>query len=54
VKVAFEWLRTNNHLYADLPDVDLTVPKVIDSSRFIASQNTDIESKEEIRVVFPD
>jgi hypothetical protein len=54
VKAAFEWLRTNNHLYTDLPDVDLTAPKVIDGSRFIASQNTDIESKEEIRVVFPD
>jgi hypothetical protein len=54
VQEAFQWLQTNNHLYADLPDINLAAPKVIDGSRLIASQNSDIESREEIRVIFPD
>jgi hypothetical protein len=54
VMEAFEWLKANNRLYADLPVPSITAPIIIDNSEAASSQNSDIETKEEIKVVFPD
>ena len=54
VKTAFEWLKQNNKLYKDVEMPEIGQPKVIDTSSSVSSSNTDIESKEEITVVFPD
>ncbi|CAB9529143.1 hypothetical protein SEMRO_2410_G326700.1 [Seminavis robusta] len=52
---AFNWLKQNNCLYhdAEFPS-DLPTPVIIDNSHSVESDNTDIEIKEEINVVFPD
>ena len=51
---AFSWLKTNNRLFADLDPPDFITPIIIDNSEEVISENTDIELKEEIKVVFPD
>ena len=51
---AFNWLKLNNRLYEDEPLPNLSTPIVIDQSREVESENSDIETKEQITVVFPD
>ena len=51
---AFEWLQTNNELYKDMPTPQIGQPRIIDTSTEVESENTDIETKEELSVVFPD
>ena len=51
---AFEWLRHNNRLYMDMEAPTIAAPVVIDNSEEVESENTDIETREEIKVVFPD
>ena len=52
---AFKWLKANNRLYQDaIFSVDVEPPVIIDRSEEVESENSDIEIKEEIRVVFPD
>ena len=51
---AFEWLKENNVLYKDMTTPEIGKPTVIDTSTEVESQNSDIETKEEISVVFPD
>jgi Helitron helicase-like domain at N-terminus len=51
---AFTWLKTNNRLYENVPQPKIEAPTVIDNSHYVDSENSDIEIKEEIRVVFPD
>ena len=54
VEEAFNWLKANNNFYAQLPIPTFTSPTIIDNSKEVEDGNTDIELKEEIRVVFPD
>ena len=57
VREAFAWLQANNKFYANAPTPnfdDLPNPIIIDNSNNVESENTDIELKEEIKVVFPD
>eukprot|EP00978_Attheya_sp_CCMP212_P011122 scaffold27210_cov31-Attheya_sp.AAC.3 len=51
---AFEWLRNNNRLYADMVLPNIGAPSVIDNTEKVQSENSDIESREELKVVFPD
>ena len=51
---AFEWLKKNNRLYKDAATPSIGAPTVIDNSEQVESENTDIEVKEEMKVVFPD
>ena len=44
----------NNRLYENVPPPKIGTPAVIDNSHHVASENSDIEMKEEIKVVFPD
>jgi hypothetical protein len=53
---AMEWLKKNNHLYKGLhiPSIeDLPEPIIIDDSKLVESENTQIESRFEYTVVFP-
>ena len=50
---AFKWLQENNSLCKDLPQPSIGKPMVIDTSSTAESKNSDIETKEEITVVFP-
>ena len=50
---AFEWLKENNELCKDMPTPEIGQPTIIDSSHRVESTNNDIETKEEITVVFP-
>ena len=53
---AMKWLKKNNHLYKDLhiPSTeDLPEPIIIDNSKLVESENTQIESRFEYTVVFP-
>ena len=53
---AMEWLKKNNHLYKDLhiPSIeDLPEPIIINNSKLVESENTQIESRFEYTVVFP-
>ena len=54
VEEAFIWLKANNNFYAQLPIPTFTSPTIIDNSKEVEDGNTDIELKEELRVVFPD
>ena len=54
VREALEWLKKNNRLYAGIGTPRIGTPVVVDNSEAVESENTDIESKEEIKVVFPD
>ena len=56
VKAAFKWLQENNRLYSNMSFDTTTIrtPIIIDNSNEIEGENTDIELKEEIQVVFPD
>ena len=51
---AFEWLKENNGLCADMQTPEIGQPKIVDTSTEVESENTDIETKEELSVVFPD
>ena len=51
---AFEWLQANNILYANLPAPQLDAPIIIDNSNEVSGESSDIDLKEEIKVVFPD
>ena len=51
---AFDWLKANNKLYANLPMPQFAAPIIMDHSDEVSGENSDIELKEEIRVVFPD
>jgi hypothetical protein len=52
---AFAWLKRNNRLYADIPaPTSIGTPILVDNSHEVESDNSDIETKEEVRVVFPD
>jgi hypothetical protein len=51
---AFTWLKTNNRLYENMPHPKIEAPTIIDNSHNVESENSDIEIKEEIKVVFPD
>ena len=51
---AFKWLQNHNRLYANMPTPEIGQPKIIDTSTEVESENTDIETKEELSVVFPD
>ena len=53
VMEAYDWLRANNRLYENVPIPNIQAPTIIDNSTNVESENTDIETKEEIRVVFP-
>ena len=53
VRIAFDWLKANNVLYKDMPVPEIGQPVIIDTSENVESVNTDIESREEITVVFP-
>ena len=51
-----EWLKKNNHLYKGLhiPSIeDLPKPIIIDDSKLVELENTQIESRFEYTVVFP-
>ena len=53
---AMKWLKWNNHLYKDLhiPSIkDLPEPIIINDSKLMESENTQIESWFEYTVVFP-
>ena len=53
---AMEWLKKNNHLYKDLhiPSIeDLPEPIIINDSKLMELENTQIESQFEYTVVFP-
>ena len=50
---AFKWLKENNNLYKDLPEPTIGQPMVIDNTSTANSSNSDIETKEEVTVVFP-
>ena len=50
---AFRWLKENNNLYRELPEPKIGNPMVIDTSTVADSANSDIETKEEVTVVFP-
>ena len=54
---AMRWLKAHNHLYKDItipsPD-DLPTPLIIDDSEDVESENTNIESRLEYNVVFPE
>ena len=54
VVAALEWLRKNNTLYADVPIPLFGQPTIIDNSSVVDGEISDIELKEEIKVVFPD
>jgi PIF1-like helicase/Helitron helicase-like domain at N-terminus len=51
---AFAWLKANNKLYENLPFPRIEAPAIFDKSYNVESDNSDIETKEEIKVVFPD
>ena len=51
---AFNWLQANNILYANLPAPQFVAPIIIDNSNEVSGENSDIELREEIKVVFPD
>ena len=51
---AFQWLKENNRLYVNEPLPDIAQPIIIDQTEEVESENTDIETKEQITVVFPD
>jgi hypothetical protein len=54
VMEAFNWLKANNRLYDNVPYPKIEAPMIIDNSHNVESENSDIEIKEEIKVVFPD
>jgi hypothetical protein len=54
MREAFDWLRLNNVQFADIEMPELRQPIVIDQSRIVESENSDIECREQITVVFPD
>ncbi|CAB9528286.1 expressed unknown protein [Seminavis robusta] len=54
VTEAFHWLKENNRLYHDLELPTIANPTVIDNSYNVESENSDIEIKEEMKVIFPD
>lgn len=51
---AFQWLKLNNRLYKNIPIPNIEAPTVLDNTESVQSENSDIEIREEIRVVFPD
>ena len=53
VLAAFEWLKANNPLYANLEKPEIGQPQIIDTSHRVESSCSDIETKEELTVVFP-
>lgn len=54
VLCAHMWLRENNRLCRDTDPPEVGAPTVINNSEIVESENTDIETVEEMRVVFPD
>ena len=54
VMEAFLWLKANNRLYADVAIPSIGTPTIIDNSEVVEAENSDIETKEQISVVFPD
>ena len=54
VMEALEWLKQNNHLYKDVVIPTMGDPVVVDNTEEVESESSDIEIREEIRVVFPD
>lgn len=51
---AFAWLKENNQFYKDSVAPTIGPLQVIDRSRNVDGENTDIETREQLRVVFPD
>ena len=53
---ALDWLKKHNRFYADISidPASIGLPTIIDNSIEVEAENTDIELKEEIQVVFPD
>lgn len=51
---AFAWLMANNKLYENLPYPRIEAPAIFVKSYNVESDNSDIETKEEFKVVFPD
>jgi Helitron helicase-like domain at N-terminus len=54
IQIAFAWLKQHNHLYAYATMPQLGPITIINNSREVESENSDIEIKEEIKVIFPD
>ena len=54
---ALQWLKHNNHLYRDITipnEGDLPTPLIIDDTNHADPEDTNIESRMEYTVVFPD
>ena len=51
---AYQWLKENNVLYENEPPPVIGEPTIIDQSTEVESEDTDIETREQVTVVFPD
>ena len=54
INEAFQWMKENNVQYENYPFPVIGQPTIIDQSREVESENSDIETKELLTVVFPD
>ena len=54
VQTAFDWLKANNHLHKDVEAPEMETPIVVDCTEEAQSESSDTETREEMRVVFPD
>lgn len=50
----FQWLQENNRLYRDMDPPNVGAPVVIDNTEVAESEDTELESTVEMKVVFPD